>query len=210
VLGVTKRRGSVTAQDLAEEKARRLRDDPEYRAAVEKAESERSARAEERQRASQPILEDLRRAGVNVDSLWQLYKQPEAYDRAVPVLLMHLRREHPETLMEMVGDALPNKPAAKWWADLKDIYLTTRSEAVRDRVAAALSGCATRQHYDDLLAFVAHETLGNSRIYFLRPINRIGNRATPGAGRAVIETLASDPVLGVEANAILRGKGRKQ
>ena len=203
------RRGSVTAQDLAEEKARRLRDDPEYRAAVEKAESERSARAEERQRASQPILEDLRRAGVNLDSLWQLYKQPEAYDLAMPVLLMHLRREHPETLMETVGDALPNK-AAKWWDDLKDIYLTTRSEAVLDRVAAALSGCATRQHYEDLLAFVAHETLGNSRIYFLRPINRIGNRATPGAGRAVIERLASDPVLGVEANAILRGKSRKQ
>lgn len=42
---------------------------------------------------------------------------------------------------------------------------------------------------------------------FLRPINRIGNRLKPDQGRAVMEPLAADPVLGREATAILNGRG---
>ena len=203
-------RGSVTAKDLAEEKERRLREDPDYRAAVENAESERAAKAEERRRASMPVLDDLRQEGVDVPSLGELYKEPESYPRAIPVLLAHLQRDYPERTLEDIGDALPFKPDASWWNEFKALYLTTQSEAVRDRIAAALSGCAVKKHYDDLLAFVREESLGSSRIYFLRPIHRIGNRATPGAGRAVIETLSLDATLGAEANAILQGKSRSQ
>lgn len=205
-------RGSVTAKDLAEEKGRRLREDPDYRAAVEKAESERAARAEERRRASMPVLDDLRREGVDVPSLGELHKEPESYPQAIPVLLAHLQRDYPERTLEDSGDALAFKPDASWWNEFKALYLTTQSEAVRDRIAAALSGCAVKKHYDDddLLAFVREESLGSSRIYFLRPIHRIGNRATPGAGRAAIETLSSDATLGAEANAIPQGKSHSQ
>ena len=47
-----------------------------------------------------------------------------------------------------------------------------------------------------------------SRIYFVRPINRIGNRIKEGQGRAVVEALADDPVLGKEATAVLKGRSR--
>ena len=86
----------------------------------------------------------------------------------------------------------------------------TERDIIRDRLAAVLSGCATRDHYDDLLAFVRNDALGQSRIYFLRPINRIGDRMGAGHGRAVIETVAEDPVLGKEATAILKGRSRSQ
>jgi hypothetical protein len=52
--------------------------------------------------------------------------------------------------------------------------------------------------------------LGECRSYFLRPINRIGNRISPGPGRAVIETVADDAVLGKEASAILKGLSSNQ
>jgi hypothetical protein len=83
-------------------------------------------------------------------------------------------------------------------------------DVVRDRLAAALSDCATREHYDDLLSFIRTDGLGYCRIHFLRPINRIGNRISAGQGRAVIETVATDPLLGKEATAILRGRSRNQ
>lgn len=67
---------------------------------------------------------------------------------------------------------------------------------------------ATRAHYDDLLAFLADEALGATRIYFLRPGNRIGNRMRAGKGRSVIEELADDAVLGAEASALLAGRSR--
>jgi hypothetical protein len=75
------------------------------------------------------------------------------------------------------------------------MYLKPQSDVVRDRLAAALAECARREHYDHLLAFVADPTLGESRIYFLRPINSIGNRIKRGQGRAVIEDLRRNPAL---------------
>jgi hypothetical protein len=35
------------------------------------------------------------------------------------------------------------------------------------------------------MAFIDDEALGSSRIYFLRPINRIGNRMSPGRASRV-------------------------
>jgi hypothetical protein len=202
--------GGVSAKDLAAEKERRLREDPDYRALVEQAEAERAAQAEQRRLAVQPVLDDLRSLGVEIGSLWDLYKQPEVHDEAMPVLLSHLQRDYSERTLDDVGNALPSKPAAKWWDDLADLYITTASEAVRDRLAAALSACARQKHYQDLLGFVADRSLGASRVYFLRPINRIGNRISPGTGRAAIEATANDPILVREATAILEGRGRSR
>lgn len=192
------------------EKERRLREDPVYRAAVEQAEAERAAKAQERLLASLPVLDDLRSVGVEVESLGHLYKQPDAYDVAIPVLLDHMRREYPERTLEGIGLALPFKLPAKCWDEVKALYLATGSDAVRDRLGAALASCAARKHYEDLLRFIQDEALGESRIYFLRPINRIGNRMEIGKGRAVIESVAGHETLRREAAAILQGRGRSQ
>jgi hypothetical protein len=189
---------------------RRKREDPAYRSELERVEAERAARVEERRKACQPVVDDLRSAGVEVDDLYRLYEQPESYPLAIPVLLDHLQRDYPERVLDDIGNALPFKPAPSWWDDFKRLYVTTQSDAARDRLAAAMSGCAKRAHYDDLVAFIHNEKFGSSRVYFLRPINRIGNRMGAGQGRAVIETVADDPVLGKEATAILKGRSRSQ
>lgn len=82
------------------------------------------------------------------------------------------------------------------------------SSEAQDGLAATLSGCAARAHYDDLLSILENEALGESRIYFLRPVNRIGNRIKAGSGRDVIEGFANHPALGIESKRILRGLGR--
>ena len=88
--------------------------------------------------------------------------------------------------------------------------METKHPVVRDRVACALATCASQQHYGDLLTFISDWDLGESRIYFLRPAYRIGNRMARGQGRAAIEAAALDPVLAKEAMAILKGRSRNQ
>lgn len=200
----------TTAAEVVAERERRLQEDPAYRAEVERVEAARAERARQLGLAEQPVLADLRGVGIDVDDVWNLYKVPEARPRAIPVLLEHLVRDYPDRVLQGIGTGLDDKSARSWWSELKALYLATERDVVRDRLAAALSGCATKDHYEDLLAFLRNERLGETRIYFLRPINRIGNRLTPGQGRAVIEPLAADPVLGKEATAILKGRGPRK
>lgn len=187
-----------------------LEQDPEYIAMRERQEAERLEAERLDRLAQEPVLEDLRKVGVNIDSVWHLYLFPDSRPQAIPVLLKHLTLDYPDRVLEGIGNGLYDRSARPWWDELREMMLTTDREAVRDRLAAVLSLCATRENYDDLLGFIKNNDLGPCRIYFLRPINRIGNRMKAGQGRAVVETVADDPDLGREATAILKGRSRSQ
>ena len=200
-------RGPISASALKTEIEQRMRDDPEYRARVEQATTERAERTRLKREAERPVLEELRASGIETDTLWNLYKTPDAQHAAAPILMRQLAGHPPDSTIEAITAALSPENARTWWPDLADLYVSTPSAVMQDRVASLLSQAATRVHLDQLLGFVENESLGPSRIYHLRPINRIGNRKSPGAGRAVVARFANDPVLGKEAAAILAGKG---
>lgn len=197
----------MTAAQLVAELERRRRDDPQYRQHVERVEAEMAERARQYAIAEEPALAALAAVGVHLDTTWNMYKSPELLDRAVPVLLDQLTRDYPDRVLEGIASGLQSRAARPWWEQMEALYMTTDREVVRDRLAVALAVCAVREHYERLLTFVADSRLGGSRIYFLRPINRIGNRITPGKGRAVVESVATDPDLSQEATAILLGRG---
>lgn len=187
------------------EREERLRTDPEYAAQVQAVADERAAVVAATRQAERPVLDDLAKVGVDLDTVWSLYKFPELRERAIPVLLRHLVLDYPDRVVQGIGLGLADKSARPWWDELRALYLGPQREAVQDRLAGALAECAKREHYDDLLAFIGNEALGTSRIYFVRPIIRIGNRISAGHGRRAIEPLARDPVLGREASAVLKG-----
>lgn len=205
-----KGRGSLTAADVIAEKERMLHEDPEYRAKVERLEADRAQRIADLRAAAQPVVRDLAAIGIDVGTLWDLYKVPDSRPAAFPVLLAHITRGYPDGVLASIGQGFRHKSARAWWAELKRIYLETQIPVVRDVLAAALSECAARDQYEDLLAFVNTPRLGETRIYFLRPLNRIGNRIQAGKGRAVIQSFSEDPVLGKEATAILKGRSHNQ
>lgn len=197
-------RGPVTADVLMKQ----LNNDPEYLERVATAEADRQALREALRRAQRPLIDDLRAVGVLVESAWDLYQFPESGEVIYPILVKHLPQEYPDRVLNGIGRAFTKEVARRHWQELLSLYVSeTRAEAL-DGLAATLSGCATRTHYADLVAILSHEALGESRIYFLRPVNRIGNRINPGTGRAVIERFVDDPVLGVESARILRGQSR--
>lgn len=200
----------MTAAELMAERERKKREDPVYRAELEHVESERAERTRLLRMAEQPVVADLRAIGLDVDTVWDLHKIPDSRPQAVPVRLRHLALHYPDGVLQGIGEGLNHRSARAWWGDLRELMFDTERDVVRDRLAATLSACATREHYEDLLAFLRDDSLGQCRIYFVRPINSIGNRINPGQGRAVIESVADDPVFGKEATAVLEGRSRSR
>ena len=194
-------KGPISAAELARLKEEMLRNDPEYRAKVEAVEAERLERARRLREAEQSVVADLRDAGVQVDSIWDLVNTSDPYPAALPILMDHLERGgYPERVMESLGRALAVKPSVAFWERLKARWLDARDAGEEDGAAVALAACATKKQLDDLIAFLAVEELGQSRIYFIRPILRVGG----DRGRVVVEGLRDDPVLGKEATALLK------
>lgn len=200
-------KGPISARDLELLKERMLRDDPEYRSRVEAVEKARNDRAQKLRVAERPIVTDLHNAGVWVDSVWDLVNTSQPYPQALPVLVEHLERGgYPDRVMESLGRALAVKPAVAFWDQLKARYLSPATSGEEEGAAIALAACATKAQVEDLIDFLLTSERGQYRIYFVRPILILGG----SRGRAVIEGLRSDPVLGKEARSRLarRSGGR--
>lgn len=202
--------GAKTAAELMAELEQRRLADPAYRAELERVESERAGRARLFKLAEQPVVADLKAIGLDLNTVWDFHKIPNSRPQAIPVLLKHLSLDYPEDVLQGIGHGINHRSARAWWGELSEMMLSTEREAVRDRLAATLSACATREHYEGLLAFIRNDSLGECRIYFVRPINSIGNRIKAGQGRTIIEAVVDDPVLGREAMAVLKGRGRSR
>lgn len=182
-----------------------LRNDPEYRAKVEAVEAERQERARRLRDAEQSVVEDLRSAGVQVESVWDLVNTSDPYPAALPVLMDHLERGgYPERVMESLGRALAVKPSVVFWERLKDRWLNARDAGEEDGVAVALAACATKEQLEDLIDFLSVVERGQSRVYFVGPVLKVGGER----GREVVEALRDDPVLGKEATALLKRRRR--
>lgn len=155
----------------------------------------------ELRQAEQPIVRDLRGAGVNVSSVWDLVNTSEPYPDALPVLLSHLERGgYPDRVMESLGCALAVKPSIAHWDTLRELYLTAQGHGAEEGLAVALAASATPECLDALIALLGEESRGSTRIHFLRPILRVGGRP----GREVVESLRGDPFYGREANELLK------
>jgi len=155
--------------------------------------------------AERPVVADLQAAGVQVESVWDVNPARWPYPEALPILVDHLERgRYPGELMQAIGWALSVKASLAYWDRIRAVFLTSNDKAQQDAAALALAGCAGSRQLSELIDFVRQEDRGESRVYFLRPINRIGRER----GRAVIAGLVKHPVLGVEATAISKGRGR--
>ncbi|WP_102193369.1 hypothetical protein [Microbacterium aurantiacum] len=196
-----KSRGGISATELMAQ----LEKDEAYQRKRAAFDSELQERGRTLRVAEQPIIADLLRVGVHVESVWDLVNTAEPYPAALPVLIEHFERGgYPDRVMESVGRALAVKPAVAFWERLKSRYLAPRSKGEQEGAAVALAACATAAQLDDLIAFLSIHDRGDSRVYFIHPVLTVGG----SRGRQVIEVLRADPVFGKEAAALLRRKSR--
>jgi hypothetical protein len=105
----------------------RLQKDQEYQRKKEVFDADVRERVSVLRQAEQPIVANLRDAGVQVESVWDLVNTTEPYPAALPVLIEHLERGgYPDRVMESLGRALAVKPALVFRERLKALYLTPR------------------------------------------------------------------------------------
>ncbi len=151
--------------------------------------------------AQAPILEDLRAAGFDVESVWDFVNTSEPYPGALPILLAHLKRGgYPDRVMEGLGRALAVKPMVAHWDELVELYQNPRSPGEETGVAVALAACATKAQFDQLLALASDDSRNSTRLFFLRPLKQIDRVR----GIAFAASRVDDPVLGKEATHIMK------
>ncbi|MFT3943640.1 MAG: hypothetical protein QM705_07430 [Ancrocorticia sp.] len=173
----------------------------------ERRKVEIAEKARERIRAEQPIIADLREVGVDVESVWQVYKYPESYPVIFPITLKHLERGgYPDRVMEWLARVMAVKEATPYWWQLRDLYLVATGKGEIEGLAAALAESARREHLDELIALLDVPTRNGSQIFFLGPIIRLGRER----GWAIVEELKDHPVYGKEASFKLHQRELRQ
>ncbi len=153
--------------------------------------------------AERPLVDDLRRAGVQVSSAWDLVESRRIDERAVPVLLQHLSRPYPEVIREGIAHALATPASTRFWHDLRKRYLAERAVTVKDGLAVALASALPQDGLHDLIALANDSRNGPSRILFFSALSK------HAAGREALARYMREPELRQEAERVLRRGGRR-
>jgi hypothetical protein len=199
------RKKPITAEELLAE----LHADPEWVAAREREDEALRMRKAEWRKAEASLIEELREAGLQVDSAWDLVNTSKPYPEALPILLRHLQHPYPDAVREGIARALAVRDARFGWDMLAQFYRDEENsnERAKDGLAVAVAVAADESVIDRLISLAKDRRNGSSRILLLRRISRFDD---PRARAALME-LGTDPDLAKQVQVILREqKGRSK
>jgi len=181
----------------------------QYDAMVERKrlqEEERQKREAESRRAEEPLVAELRRVGLVIESVWDLVNTTAPYPKALPILLEHLPRAYPGAVREGIARALAVPEARSGWNVLTQLYGDEQDKRVKDGLAVAIAGAANDELIGDVMALARDSRHGPSRLLLLRALERSDD---PRA-RAALMDLGTDPDLQKEIQVILRRLNRSK
>lgn len=191
-----RKRESMTAAEAMAEFQR----DPEFSARQRKLEEELRAGTAADRNAQAPVLEALANVGVSVSSVWDMANTGRVDARALPVLFEHLQLPYPAQIREGMARAMAVPEARFAWPVLVGMFRQEQDRRVKDGLAVALSGIASDDLLDELIALARDPTLGESRVLLLFALEH-----SPRNGmKEVLSELAADSQLKKEARAIVR------
>lgn len=191
---MTKRK--VIAADLMA----KLNADPEFVAKRQREEEERLRREAGYRLAEAPLVNELRAAGYQVQSAWDLANTQGSYPEALPILVAHLPRPYPAPVREGIARALAVPEAKAAWDVLTRLYRQEQDGRPKDGLASAIAAAADDDVIGDVIA-LAHDTRnGSSRLLLLGALER----SVDPRARAALMELGTDPDLTKEIKIILR------
>lgn len=168
--------------------------DPEYQARAAFREAEHERRVARIREESAPVVQDLVRAGFDVEFVEDLYEQDQDYSAAVPVLLRWLpqveSRDVKEGIIRALSIEYARPAAARPLVDELRRMLPGRGQEADDMrwvVANALDVVADDTVLDDLLELTHDERLDlDTRALLLRAL---GNLKDPRAVERILQVL---------------------
>lgn len=189
--------GKTTAEELIAE----LKSDPVWLAAREEEERERRRKQAEWRQAEAPLVDELREAGFQVDSAWDLVNTSTPYPEALPILLEHLERRYPDRVREGIARALAVRDAKFGWETLTRLYRQEEAGTdAKDGLAVAIAAAADDDAIGELIALAQETTHGKSRILLLSALAR----SQDPRARSALRELEADAELATEVRRILR------
>lgn len=170
---------------------------------------QQEAKREERQReyrvAEAPLVEELRAAGFDVQSAWDLVHTPGSYPKAVPILLAHLPRAYPPAVREGIARALAVPETLRLgWSIVTKLYREEQNQRVKIGMAAAVAAAADESVTEEVVDLVCDPVHGGSRVLLLRVLERSPDPRV----RGILRGLADDPDLHEEMKVVLRRLNR--
>lgn len=185
----------------AEELMAKLNADPEFVARRTREDAEMQRLEDEDRRVEAPLVAELRAAGFEVESAWDLVNTPGSYPKAIPILLAHLARPYPAAVREGIARALavPETKAAGW-AVLRRSYRKEQEEQPKDGLAVAIAAAADEDVIGDVIALARDVRNGPSRLLLLGALER----SKDPRARAALMSLGTDQELAEEIQVILR------
>ncbi len=169
--------------------------DPAYVKMRQEKDAALEKKAQQLREDASPLLDELREAGWNVKSAWDLANTATPYPNAIPILLNHLRKPYIDRNREAIARALAVPAAAYAWPTLKEEYRVAPVDSgVKNGLAVALSAIAGDSVIEELVGLVKDPTNGESRVLLLQGLRK----SSSTAAREALAELASDPALAKE------------
>jgi len=153
--------------------------------------------------AEVPLAEELQAMGFAIDSAWELNLYGN-YDDAIPLLVEHMHHDYPDRVREGIAVALNRRASRPYWPELRDLYVAAREHDAKSGLANVMSTLVTPKTLPEYIDLIRDANNGQSRILLIRALKRLRDPR----GRAFLETLVVDPVLGKEARATVEGRSR--
>ncbi|MBD8898324.1 hypothetical protein [Rhodanobacter sp. DHG33] len=205
--------GRLTPYEFAKLK---LTDDEKsrLRAINERRWLEIDRKAAELRQAEQPLVEDLRAAGFDVESASDLFNRKQVWNKkervrpyleALPILLRHLGRAYPPAVREGIARALAVPQSRFAWHDLVRFYRHEEADSAKDGLAVAIAAAADQSVLNELIALAKDREQGSSRLLLLSALAR----SSDPKARAALMELGADPDLALEVQIIFRRQRSK-
>lgn len=161
---------------------------------------------EEWRRAEAPLAQELRAAGFEVDSAWDLVNTSIPYPAALPILLEHLERPYPDRVREGIARALAVRDARFGAEKLIRLYREQQPGTdAKAGLAVAIGEATDDDVIDEVIALASDPAHGTSRVLML---DALGRSRAPQA-RLALEVIAEDPAVGEEARRLLERRRSK-
>jgi len=190
-------RGPISANELMAE----LEADPEYIAETARQDEELARKESEWRKAEAPLVEELRAAGFEVDSAWDLVNTSTPYPAALPILLEHLQRPYPDRVREGIARALAVRDARFGAEKLVRLYREEQPGTdAKAGLAVAIGEATDDDVIDEVIALASDPVHGTSRVLMLDALAR----SNAPQARAALEAIAEDAAVGGEARQLLK------
>ena len=202
-----------TAKEMWEELAK----DKNYVEMKKRQEKKRKTYAQKMRRNERPLVKALRKAGVSVNSVWDLVNTSEPYPDALPVLIEHLMRDyHPKILAGIARALAVRDPFAieHAWPVTFDLFLKAEDDknkepemrGFKEGLAVTLSVICTEDRLSQMFDLIRDPRCGDNRTHLIYGLRRFRKNEKV---KEFLESLYDDPYWGELAQKVAKGGRRR-